>query len=140
MHHICWRWHEDGVLESASAYPHWAGSQLSWAPVLPTESGEQQPVEFSEEPDRDREALAYPLQAVFHCDDVVADFPGIIRFGSRGRLTGLEAKELTDIGLRTLDARAEHGLQSQVRPDEQVGVGDQPSQAAKTMDGTRRLV
>jgi len=39
-----------------------------------------------------------------------------------------------------LNARAEHGFQSQVRPDEQVRVGDQPSDAAKTMDGTRRFV
>jgi hypothetical protein len=77
---------------------------------------------------------------MLHGDDVVANLPRP-KWMMRGRrLTGLETKKLTHVGLRTLDARAEHGFQSQVRPDEQVRVGDQPSNPAKTMDGARRFV
>jgi hypothetical protein len=108
--------------------------------VLAAHSLEEPFVHLAEEPDRDGEAPADTVESVFHREHVVVDLDGVV-LGVAGRdLAHLEEEELADVGLGALDPRAEHGLQAEVRTDEQVRVGDEASHTPEAVHGAGCLV
>ena len=84
--------------------------------------------------------LAHTRETVLHRNDVVGDLGGVIRLVGGWDLSGLEPQELAHVSLRALDPGTQHRLQTEVRPDEEVWVGDQPTDAAQAVDCTGRLV
>jgi hypothetical protein len=77
---------------------------------------------------------------VFHCDDVVSNLPSVVGISRCGRLSCLVPQQLADVGLGSLDSRAQDRLEPQVRPDEEVRIGNESPYAAKAMDRTRSLI
>ena len=96
------------IVECASPDPDWARSEFAWSTVLAADT----------------------VEPVLDRDDVVAYLGRIIDF-TGGRLAGLEAQQLSDVGLGALDPRAEHCLESGVRSGQQVRVEDWPPDAAE---------
>lgn len=134
-----WR-HEDGIVQGAASDPHRALAQLPRQAVLAPHAVEQTFLHPPEQPDRDGEPVADAGEAVLHREDVVVDLGRVIDGITRGKLPGLEEQKLAHVGLRALDPGAEHRFEAEVRPDEQVWVGDDATDAAEAMDRACRLV
>ncbi|HUG83062.1 MAG TPA: hypothetical protein VMM13_00780 [Euzebya sp.] len=114
--HLWGRWgDEDGVVECVAADPDRTGAQLTGSAVLTAHATEQQLVHLAHQTNGHREAASHPAQAVLHRKDVVPHLSGIIGLVSRWLLACLEPQQPLDVGLGSLDARAQHGFQPQAR-------------------------
>ena len=77
---------------------------------------------------------------MFHGIDVVAHF---LRIGSSllvRRSTGLEQQQLPNIGPRPFDFGALHRFQAKVRANQQVRIGEQPTDTPESVHSTGGLV
>jgi hypothetical protein len=139
LHLVGRRGHEDRVVERVPPDPYRAGPQVAGPTVLAPYPLKKMPMQFPEQAHGDRKALCNPAKSVLHGHDVVADLSGVV--GVVGRLLArLEKEELIDVGLGALDARAEYCFQSEVWPDEKVGIRDEPTYASQSVDRSGRFV
>src|SRR5713101_5772719 len=139
-HLVGWRRDEYRVFERAPADPHRTRAQLAGETVLAANAGEEPFVHLAEQPNRHGEAFAYAPDAVLHRTHVVLYLLRVFGLLRRRVLAGLEAKELLDIGLGPFDPGTEHRLEPQVRPNEEMRVGDQTTHTAEPVDGAGRLI
>jgi hypothetical protein len=134
------RGHEHRIGQRVAADPHRTGPQLAWPAVLAPYAAQQELVHLTQQPNRDREAAAHPVEPVLHRDHVVAHLARVVGLVGRRCLPRLEAEQLAHIRPRTLDPGAEDRLESKVWADQQVWVRDQPPEATKAVDRTGGLV
>jgi hypothetical protein len=77
---------------------------------------------------------------VFHGDDVIGHLLSVVRLVRGAHLTRLKSQQLRNIGLGAFDPGAEDRLQAKVRPDEEVRIRDEPTDASEAVDRASRLV
>src|SRR5438067_320739 len=96
-------------------------------------------MQFPDETKTHREIPAQALDPMVEGADVVRYLQDI-GLERPVLVSSLVLEEVCDLGLGSLDLRAQHGLQAHVRTDEEGWIGDEPANAAESVEGTRRFV
>ena len=120
-----------------AADPVLAAAELAGLFVAAASAGQELAVDLPQQPVREREAAAQPLQAVFERGDVVGDLEHVVE-GDAGRFVDLEQQQVRERRLRAFDLRGEHGLLADVGVEEELGVGQQSRDAVEPSAGEER--
>ena len=138
-HLVRWWRHEAGVARPGAADPVLGAAELPGRLVAAPCALHQDTVNFPDEPQREGELAApEPLDAMLERCHVARDFPHLGHRGAR-YARGLEAQEVGEGGLGTLDGTREDGFLADVHVEQPVGLerGGYAFEAAK--GASRRL-
>lgn len=124
--------HEPGFLVGlpGPTQQHGARTDLTGVFFRPTDSLQQDGMDFPNEFERERLALPDLFQAVFHGQNVVAHLFGVHRVMDLVGL-GFKQEKLIEASYGPFDLAGQDRFTSNERPDEQVGVGQHPPDAGQ---------